>query len=333
MAGNSKYKLKILSLIDVLTEKTDSEHMLTTSEMCEELEKRGIKAERKSIYNDIETLREYGFEIVHMRVPKNGFYLGKRRLEISEAHLLTDAVQAADFLPEDKKSTLIKKVLSSLSEYESEKILSKISVKDSKSGAADAMCVLNAIHSAIDSGKQLNIKYARRCIVEKSLSAQVKEFTVTPYALTWAGEHYYLIANNGKYDNLMHLRVDRIQRAKVAEEEARHFSEVSEYREFFDVADYTEKVFNMFSGEIAEIQLVCDNSIIEDISDRFGSDGEYRPYDIGTFVVKAQAGISEGLVSWLFQFGAKIKIKAPQMLKDMYAKRLEEINRAMHRQL
>ena len=223
--------------------------------------------------------------------------------------------------------------MSSLSEYESEKILSKISVKDSKSGAADAMGVLNAIHSAIDSGKQLNIKYARRCIVEKSLSAQVKEFTVTPYALTWAGEHYYLIANNGKYDNLMHLRVDRIQRAKVAEEEARHFSEVSEYREFFDVADYTEKVFNMFSGEIAEIQLVCDNSIIEDISDRFGSDGEYRPYDIGTFVVKAQAGISEGLVSWLFQFGAKIKIKAPQMLKDMYAKRLEEINRAMHRQL
>lgn len=329
MAGNSKSKLKILSLIDILTEKSDKDHVLTTAEICEELEKSGIKAERKSIYKDIEILREYGFEIVHIRTPKSGFYLGKRRLEIPEAHLLADAVQAADFLPEEKKKTLVEKILSSVSEYEAEKILSKMSPKPSKTASADAMYVLDAIHTAIDSEKQIIVKYARRCIVGKALSAQVKEFTLSPYALTWTGEHYYLIANNGKYDNLMHLRVDRIHRARVIEEKARPFSEVSEYKDFFDVSDYTEKVFNMFSGEVDEIQLVCDNSIIEEISDRLGNDAEYKPYDIGTFVVKARAGVSEGLVSWLFQFGAKVKVKAPQNLKDLYLKRLEEINRAV----
>lgn len=332
MAGNSKYKLKILSLIDILTEKSDKDHVLSTAEICDELEESGIKAERKSIYKDIEILREYGFEIVHVRSPKSGFYLGKRRLEIAEAHLLADAVQAADFLPEDRKRSLVKKVMSSLSEYDAERIINRMSHRASRMACADAMSVLDAIHTAIDSEKQIMVKYARRCIVGKSLSAQVKDFTLSPYALIWNGEHYYLIANNGKYDNLMHLRVDRIQRARVAEEKARPFSEVSEYQDVFDVADYTEKVFNMFSGDVEEVQLVCDNSIIEDISDRFGVDAEYKPYDIGTFVVKAQAGISEGLVSWLFQFGAKVKVKAPVNLKELYMKRLEEINRAVRSQ-
>lgn len=328
MAGSNKYKLKILNLIDVLTAKTDKDHVLTTSEICEELEKCGIKAERKSIYSDIETLREYGFEIIHVRAPKSGFYLGKRRLEISEAHLLTDTVQAADFLPEEKKRNLAGKILSSLSEYEAEKILSKIPSKPSRASAGDTLSVLNGIHRAIDSKRQVNITYARRCITGKSLSAQIKEFTLSPYALAWNGEHYYLIANNGKYDNLMHLRVDRIQRVKVLDKAARDFAQVSEYRGVFDVADYTEKVFNMFSGDVDEIQLICDNSLIEEISDRFGTDAEYKPYDTGTFSLKAKAGVSEGLVSWLFQFGAKVKVKSPQKLKELYLKRLDEINRA-----
>lgn len=84
----------------------------------------------------------------------------------------------------------------------------------------------------------------------------------------------------------------------------------------------------MFSGSVMEIQLVCDNSIIEDVSDRFGASAEYKPYDTGTFLLKGKAGVSEGLVSWLFQFGAKVKVKAPQTLKDMYLKRLAEINKA-----
>lgn len=325
MAGNSKYKLKVLNVLDILTRKSDKEHILTGAEICEELENIGIKAERKSIYKDIETLKEYGFEIVSVRTPKIGFYLGKRRLEISEAHLLADAVQAADFLPDDKKKLLAGKILSSLSEYEAERILSKISVKPSRMTGADTMCVLDAIHNAIDNKKQITIKYARRCIVDKSLSADIKEFTVSPYALIWSGEHYYLIANNGKYDNLMHLRVDRIHKARIIDEKSRPFYEVSEYRDFFDVSDYGEKVFNMFSGPVDEIQLVCDDSLIEEISDRFGSEAAYKPYDIGTFLVKAKAGVSEGLVSWLFQFGAKIKIKAPQSLKEMYSNRLDEI--------
>ncbi len=330
MAGSSKYKLKILNLIDILTEKTDKDHVLTTAEICEELEKSGIKAERKSIYSDIETLREYGFEIIRVRAPKSGFYLGKRRLEMAEAHLLADAVQAADFLSEDKKLLLIEKILSGVSEYEAEKILSKLSLGSSRSVSADAMCVLDAIHTAIDAKRQITVKYARRCIEGKNLSYEVKEFTLSPYALIWTGEHYYLIANNGKYDNLMHLRIDRIQRAKVTEEQSRPFEEVSEYRGVFDVSDYGDKVFNMFSGDVEEIELVCDNSVIEEISDRFGTQAKYKPYDIGTFLVKAKAGVSEGLVSWLFQFGAKVKVKSPNNLKELYAKRLEEINRAFY---
>ena len=143
--------------------------------------------------------------------------------------------------------------------------------------------------------------------------------TLNPYALIWSNDHYYLIANNPKYDNLMHLRVDRIKKAEVIENSVqRHFSEVCEYKDYFDVADYSKKLFNMFSGELIDIKLLCKNELLEQILDRFGDDASARENfdDEDTFFLFTKAALSDGLISWLMQFSDSIKVIEPQILVD-----------------
>ena len=53
MAKSSNQKLKLLYLIKILSEKTDENHCLSAQRLIDELAKYDIKAERKSIYDDI----------------------------------------------------------------------------------------------------------------------------------------------------------------------------------------------------------------------------------------------------------------------------------------
>lgn len=215
MAVTGKSKLKLLCLIDIFTRKTDSSHVLTSAEICGELSKMGIAAERKSVYRDIDSLKEYGYDINRVRAPKSGFYLGKRSIDTAEAQLIADVMANVDFLSAGRKREVIEKILSPLSEYQSAAITAGISDKASNEPFADTFSVLSSIHTAIERKRKITLKYARRSVDGKSLSAEMKEFTLSPYALIWSGEHYYLVANNGKYDNLMHLRADRIVQAAL----------------------------------------------------------------------------------------------------------------------
>ena len=148
---------------------------------------------------------------------------------------------------------------------------------------------------------------------------------VSPYALIWAEDHYYLVCNNEKYDNLMHLRLDRMKRVSLLEEDFRHFKEVSEYRNEFNTADYSAKVFNMFSGNEEEIVLDCNSDILDQVIDRFGDKIFIRQSEESRFKFSHKACISEGLVAWILQFGNKMRVESPNSLKEQILKRSLEI--------
>ena len=71
---NSKQKLKLLYLIQIFDEYTDEEHGITMSEIIKKLDDNGIKAERKSIYDDIEQLGTVGYEIVTEKLNRETVY-------------------------------------------------------------------------------------------------------------------------------------------------------------------------------------------------------------------------------------------------------------------
>ena len=150
----------------------------------------------------------------------------------------------------------------------------------------------------------------------KTVSFSEKRHTVNPYALIWSNDHYYLISNNIKYDNLMPLRIDRMKKVAIVEDSViRPLREVSDYKGAFDSADYVSKHLNMFTGQAKPIELICDNSIIEQILDKFGERTPIYPNDEKTFVARFTSAVNDGLVSWILQYAGNVKVVSPKELK------------------
>ncbi len=135
------------------------------------------------------------------------------------------------------------------------------------------------------------------------------------------------MGNNEKYDNLMHMRIERISQVEILEQKVRPMEEVCAYSHYFDAADYAAKTFNMFSGELQMIELKCSNDMIEQMFDRFGERINTRRADDTHFLLRTEASISAGLVSWIMQFGTDLEVIAPVQLKEMVAQRAEMILR------
>ena len=317
MAGVQKSKLKLLYIVDILRKKTDENHYLVATEICDELSQLDIPAERKSIYNDIDILREYGFDIIHTGSKnRGGYFLGAREFELAELRLLSDAVQAANFISQKKTNQLVQKIESFASEKQAKILHSQVYVDNRpKCKNEEIYYTISLLDEAITAKVKVNFTYTRRRITEEFKTAkEEKSFTVSPYALIWSDDHYYLVCNNEKYDNLMHLRIDKIKHLEKTSLPARHFSEVSDYKNYFDSADYASKLFNMYSGEPKPVEFICNNDTLEPMLDRFGENVKIQKYDDEHFVLRTNVASSEGLVAWIVQFGGRVKVKSPNDL-------------------
>lgn len=316
---SSKQKLKLLYIIDILTKKSDEEHVLSAADIIKYLnDDYGISCERKSVYDTVDALIDYGYDIVKSKSPR-GYFMATGEFEIPELRLLMDAVQAADFISPKKTKQLLKKFSGFASEYQFLRLSKQIYIDNrNKCSNENIFYNIDTLNTAINSKKQVEIVYVRRKIVDGSQAVfDEKVMTVNPYALIWADDHYYLVGNHTKYDNLMNLRIDRMKSVTVTGTRARSFSEVSPYSVSFDTADYVNKHLSMFSGDIKPVEMICRNELIETFTDKFGDKCYMRPYDDNSFISKVNVSVNEGLVSWIMQYGDGIKVRAPRELKKM----------------
>ncbi len=327
MAARTNQKMKLLYIIDILKKHSDEENPINATELCEKLEAVGISAERKAIYNDIDTLIDFGYDIVKTRTPRFGYFLASREFELPEIYLLGDAVRSAEFITPKKTRELLGKLDSMLSVNQVRQREKNIYIAaKNKCKNEEIYYSIDKISTAITKKKKISFIYCQRTLQEgKNIAVTEKTMTVSPYALIWENDKYYLIGNNAKYDNLIHLRLDRIRHVEITEDKARHFSEVSEYTEFFDGADYTAKTFNMYTGLNSEVELRCSKKILEQIIDRFSEEIFIYKVTDDTFTFRTNAVLSHGLVSWILQYGADIQVISPETLKADVLKTLTEI--------
>lgn len=327
----ANHKLKLLYILKQLTDESDDKHPISAERILQNLAEQGIPCERKSIYSDIAVLKEFGYNIYYTKQPCGGYVLQTRHFEPTEIQLLCDAISAANFISPCKSIQLTEKILSLLNQNQAENIKRLAHVQNaSKSTNEEIYDHITALNSAIQDEKKVTLLYRRRVIGNtNAVEYEEREHTLSPYAMIWSDDHYYLVGNNVKYDNLMVLRVDRIRKLSVLEgENARPFSEVSPYTDFFDSADYARKHFNMFSGSPEKIELVCKNELIEPVLDRFGDNVRIARLGNERFILLAEVAVGEGLLSWIMQFGAKIQIRTPETLKKMLTDKIQEIRKA-----
>lgn len=332
MDSSGKSKIKILMLYDILKRYSDEEHPLNSAELCEFLQERGICAERKSIYRDITALTEYGVDIIRTRSPKKGFFIAKREFELPEVRLLLDAVLTAPFITAKKIADLTGKLRNLLSCYQAEGVWKQIYVDQRiKFENEEIYYNIDAINRAIANNRKISFRYHHRFISNHTAELdEGKEFVISLYALLWSNDKYYLAGNYEKYDNVSNYRVDRIRRVVVLDSTARPFSEVSPYKDYFDSADYLRKTFNfnMYYGEPELIELRCSNTLLETITDKFGSGIEFSCHDENAFTVRAKVYVSDGLIEWLLQYGNRIVVQSPQKLRQEMMLRIRQMQEA-----
>ena len=63
MPKSINQKRRLLYLMQILLEQTDENHFLNLSQLMGLLAQHGIDAERKSLYDDMEQLRQFGIDV------------------------------------------------------------------------------------------------------------------------------------------------------------------------------------------------------------------------------------------------------------------------------
>lgn len=311
-------KLKTLLIYKYLNDYSDENNPLSSTQLIQMLEADGIPAERKSIYADISVLNELGFDIVTANTPHKGFFMAGRKFELPEVRLLIDAVSSAGFITPKKTESLVEKLESLVSVNQAGALVSQVYLDNNiKCNNEEIYYIIDTLHEAISNRHKVKFVYTNRKIDVKNKKAYTeKSFKVSPYALLWKEDHYYLVCNNEKYDNVMNLRLDRMKKVEELDSPSRPMNEVCEYKDSFDVADYSNKMFNMFSGTLEKVRLLCSLDIMEQIVDRFGPKTPLTAYDSTHFETTLDAVVSEGMISWLMNFGDKIKVLEPESLAE-----------------
>ena len=318
MAGNTNQKLKLLYLMKILTEQTDEEHALTISGIINELSKYDISAERKSLYNDMELLRAFGLDVICKKTKTFDYYIGNREFELPELKLLVDAVQSSKFITKKKSSELIKKIESLTSSHLAKQLQRQVFVSDRVKAINETIYYnVDALHNAIAQNRMVSFKYFEYTLEKKKqYRKNGADYIVSPYALSWVNDNYYLVSHYAKYaGELTHFRVDRMTDIKILEGKRTNIQDVIGSKEF-NIAKYSQQMFSMFSGEAENIQLLFDASLINVVIDRFGEEIFISKQGDEHFAVGVKVAISTAFMAWLFQFGDKVRIISPKSLVD-----------------
>lgn len=328
MSGSSNIKLKFLYILKILNEKSDEENPISMKELIEELNKYRIDAERKSIYNDIKLLQDYGIDICKVSGKKFGYFIGNRDFETPELKLMIDAVQSAKFITPKKSRELIRKIESLTSKNFAKKLESQVFIDDRiKYQNEEIYYNIDKIQRAIMNDNMITFKYYKYNInKERVYRNNGMKYIVNPYFLSWLDNHYYLIGNYHKYDDISHYRIDRISDVNILDEKRRRFSEISSYKNCVNIADYDKNVYGAFSGVTEEVILRFHNNLVDAVIDRFGTDIFIIKDGDEHFKIRTNVITSNGFISWLFGFWDEVEVLKPLSLREKVKDALKSIN-------
>ena len=315
-------KLRPLYLAKILYERTDEGHYLTTMQLAQILEEEyGIPAHRQTIKTDIELLQQFGMDIQEVKSTQNRYNLISRQFEIAELKLLIDAVQSSKFISKERSEQMVSKIVTLAGQYKAEELKRNASVEGRvKSENRQDLLIVDAINEAINNGKKISFQYFQYSVnKKKKLKNKGEIYIFSPYSLVWNGDYYYVVGYSDKHENIGSFRVDRIaDTPRVLKDDAVPMPAN------FDLSEFLKTTFRMFNRKPETVELICDNSVIDSIIDRFGEEVKIYANDMETFRAVVNVAISHVFFSWVFGFGGKVKIKGPESIKESYANMVKE---------
>ena len=305
-------RLRVLYMGKLLYELTDEEHYLTTAQLVQLLEEKyGITTHRQTIKRDIEVLQKFGMDIQETKSTQNRYNLVSRKFDVAELRLLIDAVESAKFITARKSQELSGKISSLAGVNQADRLKSNLSAEGRiKTDNEKIYIIIDTVNEAINSSRKITFQYFKYDLNKhKILRHGGLPYVVSPLQLVWNGEYYYMIAIN-EDGELRNFRMDRIAKCPEILPEA-----AKPAPEDFEVSSYLNTTIRMFSAESGRVELLCDNSILDAVLDRFGLESEIARYDETHFTAVVEASVSNLFLGWIFAFGGLIKILGPEPVR------------------
>lgn len=307
MAKTPHQKMKVLCLLRILQRRSDEDHPITAGRIIELLAAEGYSAERKSIYNDIQSLIDFGYDIEFVR--GKGYYLANREFQLPELRLLVDAVQSSRFITAKKSSQLIAKLEQFASEEQAGSLQRQVRVANRNKALNETIYYnVDSLHAAIAGGKQVKFQYFHYNVQkERVLRRDGAMYEVSPFALVWNNDNYYLVAYDSGSKSIRHYRVDRMLNLSLSP----RMREGGDVYRAFELSSYTEAHFGMFSGQEQRVTLRCRNEVVNVLLDRFGHQIMLIPDGEEHFRVTVPVVVSPQFTGWVFGLGDQIEVVAP----------------------
>lgn len=322
MSRSAEQKIKLLILYDVLQKNTDENHPMTTKEIVSALDSYGIQVSRKTLYEDIDLLIRYGYDIVCVKGRNNQYFVGEHTFERPEIEVLLNAVSASKLLTQAKSSALSEKLAELLGKPQGEELKNIVTVTSNKNDNERIYYTIDAVTDALLQKRKISFLYFDRALQgKKKYRKNGERYIVNPLGLIYSGDNFYLICFHDKYKDVAHYRIDKMDGAKT---ETEKITELEQYRNF-DIAAYRNELFSMYTGRRTETELSFQAEMLPTIIERFGDDIRLAADKDGKYYIRVIVRISKAFFSWLTMYEGNIKIKAPESVRQEYIAFLQNL--------
>ena len=313
-------KRKLLELARILLKNTDEDHPMSTSEVIEALARLEIVTERKSVYDDMEQLRQAGLDIQSRKGKYPGWFIGEREFQLAELKLLVDAAQASRFLTARKSGALIAKLEALASVHQARQLQRQVYVAGRIKTMNESIYYnVDKLHTAIGANRMVTFHYFEYNMrKEKVFRREGKRYQVSPYGLIWDNENYYLAGWDGSKQDVRHYRVDKMAELTVT-------SLPRDMEHAVDMDRYAQRHFSMFAGQETPVRLRCAARLAGVVLDRFGHDVILVPHGEDRFTVTLDVVVSPQFWGWLFGLEDNVEILAPDWAVEEYKRRLAAV--------
>lgn len=320
MAKENIRKVKLLKLLELLRQNTDEDHPMSTAQLFAALSEMGVPCDRRTISQDIITLNELGYEIMSvMKGHDKCYYVEDRSFSIPELKILIDAVHASSFITEKKSEELISKIATLAGTHRAEVLKRNMVCFNTRKHSNERIFYnVDDLEDAILRQKKVLFRYFD--LDEKGERVYRRDghrYVVEPIALVFNEDNYYLTCYSSRHDSTSNYRIDRMDAVEVLQEAC--CEKAIALRE--QVATYTEQAFKMFGGQLEDVVLEFDRSLIGVVYDRFGEGTKMMNTSETKCIASVKVQVSPVFWGWLFQFAGEMTILSPSSLVDQYKSR------------
>lgn len=317
MVQDNYRKIKLLKLLELLRSDSDESNPMTTSDLCGRLEKMGIVCDRRTLSKDISLLNEHGYEIMSTTVGhEKGYYIDDRGFSVPELKILIDAVQASSFITEKKTRELVEKLAQLGGNHRAELLKGNLVCFNTRKHTNEHIFYnVDALEQAVEQQKKVLFRYfTLNERGEKVYRRDGHRYVVEPVALVFNEDNYYVITYSDRYDSTVTYRVDRMDGVAVVEEPISE--KAVQLRQ--EMAQYTEQVFKMYGGQLEDVVLEFEDTLVGVVFDKFGENTQMMRVGEKKCVATVKVRVSPTFWGWLFQFAGEMRVLSPQWVMEGY---------------